>query len=328
MKNIRRKKQKFKSLLPVILILLLFLGALLWFASRINWEESEITITEDPYVVELEPSPETSFLPVVVVVDDEIPEYFGEPYVEVNGGVPYFTEDEFTTISYEYYAPLDDLGRCTEAEANIGLDLFAFEERGSISSVKPSGWQNNKYDFIDGQYLFNRCHLIAYMLTGENANEKNLITGTRYLNIMGMLPFESAVHDYIVTTNNHVLYRVTPVYTGDNLVADGVLMEAYSIEDHGEGIMFNIFAYNVQPGVVIDYSNGDNWIDEVYFESAWENSDSEEGITYALNTSSHKFHLSNCDSVSKISQKNLQYTKSPRIVLIANGYEPCGVCNP
>lgn len=187
---------------------------------------------------------------------EDIPEYSGNPYVEINGNVPYFTEDDYSYESYEYYSELDYLGRCTQAMALIGKDIMPTEERGKIGQVKPSGWQITKYDWIDGKYLFNRCHLIGFQLTGENANEKNLITGTRYLNVDGMLPFENMVAQYVEDTNNHVLYRVTPIFNENNLLADGLVMEALSMEDNGEGICFNVYCYNVQPGVSIDYSTG------------------------------------------------------------------------
>ena len=190
---------------------------------------------------------------------DSIPEYSGQAYVAVNGNQPFFTESDYTETSYEIYAPLDSLGRCGPAEANVGQDLMPTEKRGSIGSVKPTGWQVSKYDFVDGKYLYNRCHLIGYQLTAENANKQNLITGTRYLNVTGMLPFENMVADYVKETNNHVLYRVTPVFDGTDLVAKGVLMEAWSVEDGGEGVCFNVYCYNVQPGVTIDYAMGDNW---------------------------------------------------------------------
>lgn len=194
---------------------------------------------------------------------ESIPEYSGTLAVVLNDNRPFFLDepDEMyeTTVSYEYYYPLDELGRCTRAEANLGIDLMPTESRGDISNVKPSGWWNKPYDFVDGGYLYNRCHLIAFMLAGENDNEKNLITGTRYLNTAGMLPYEDMVHDYIIDTNNHVLYRVSALYEGDNLVADGVLMEAYSVEDHGKGVQFCVVIYNVQPLVEINYLTGDNW---------------------------------------------------------------------
>lgn len=189
---------------------------------------------------------------------EDIPEYSGEPYVVINGNNPGFTESDFKTASFEKYSDLDELGRCQVAYANIGKDLMPTEERGSISEVKPSGWENKKYDTVDGKYLYNRCHLIGFQLTGENANKKNLITGTRYLNVTGMLPFENQVADYIKETGNHVLYRVTPIFEDDNLVASGVLMEAESVEDKGEEICFCVYVYNVQPGVTIDYATGDS----------------------------------------------------------------------
>ena len=192
---------------------------------------------------------------------DDLPPYSGMPYVEVNGNIPFFSDEDLTTESYEYYGDLDDLGRCTMTMACIGEDIMPTEERGSIGSVRPSGWHTVKYDIVDGLYLYNRCHLIGYQLAGENANVKNLITGTRYLNVTGMLPFENQVSDYVHATGCHVLYRVTPVFTGDNLVADGVLMEARSVEDGGEGVTFCVFAYNVQPGIWIDYSTGDSGVE-------------------------------------------------------------------
>jgi len=190
---------------------------------------------------------------------DDIPAYSGEAYVAVNGNQPFFTEADYTTVSYETYSPLDSLGRCGAAEANVGQDLMPTEKRGNIGSVKPTGWHSSKYDFVDGKSLYNRCHLIGYQLTAENANKQNLITGTRYLNVIGMLPFENMVADYVKETDNHVLYRVTPIFDGTDLVARGVLMEAWSVEDNGEGICFNVYCYNVQPGVEIDYATGDNW---------------------------------------------------------------------
>lgn len=189
---------------------------------------------------------------------EEIPEYDGEPYVVVEDNVPEFDEEDMTTRSFEEYSKLDSLGRCHEAYANVSLDTMPVEERGNISSVIPSGWENNEYDFVDGGYVYNRCHLIGYQLTGENANEKNLITGTRYMNVEGMLPFENEVADYIWETDNHVLLRVTPIYDGKSLVASGVQMEAKSVEDDGAGVEFNVFCYNVQPGVEIDYKTGEN----------------------------------------------------------------------
>ena len=192
------------------------------------------------------------------ISDFQIPEYDGDLYVEINDNIPFFTEDDLTTESYENYSPLDEYGRCGVAMANIGTDLMPTEPRGEIWQIKPTGWQSAKYDFVDGYSLYNRSHLIAFMLAGENDNERNLITGTRSFNAEGMQPFEIEVCDYVEDTDNHVLYRVTPVFGDDNLVADGVLMEAYSVEDNGKGICFNVFVYNVEPGVEIDYSDGSN----------------------------------------------------------------------
>ena len=191
---------------------------------------------------------------------ENIPPYDGTPYVVLNDNQPSFTEEDMTDVSYEFYSDLDELGRCGVTEACIGRDLMPTEKRGDISSVKPTGWVQNQYDFVDGKSLWNRCHLIGFQLAGENANECNLITGTRYLNVEGMLPFENLVADYVKETDNHVLYRVTPAFQGTELVARGVQMEAYSVEDSGDGVCFNVFCYNVQPGVEIDYATGDNWL--------------------------------------------------------------------
>lgn len=191
-----------------------------------------------------------------IITLSDIPKYSGSAFVEINGNEPYFSDDDYTTSSFEYYADLDELGRCGTAYACVGTDIMPTEERGKIGRIKPSGWQTVKYDFIDGKYLYNRCHLIAYRLTGENANEKNLITGTRYLNVTGMLPFENMVANYVKSTGNHALYRVTPVFENNDLVARGVLIEAKSVEDNGDGVTFCVYCYNVQPNVTIDYKTG------------------------------------------------------------------------
>ena len=190
-----------------------------------------------------------------------LPPYSGEPYISVCGGDPDFSEDEITSVSFEYYSELDALGRCGVCIASVGQDIMPTEKRGSIGQVKPTGWHTVKYDFVDGKYLYNRCHLIGFQLTGENANKRNLITGTRYLNVEGMLPFENMVADYVKETENHVMYRVTPIFVGDELLARGVHIEAESVEDGGDGIMFNVFCYNVQPGVVLDYATGEGTAD-------------------------------------------------------------------
>ena len=193
---------------------------------------------------------------------EEIPPFSGEAYVTINDNVPFFAPEEITAESYEYYSELDSLGRCGVTEACIGIDIMPTEDRGDIGSVKPSGWKSVKYDIVDGKYLYNRCHLIGFQLAGENANKQNLITGTRYLNIEGMLPFENMVADYVQETENHVMYRVTPIFEGDDLVAQGVVMEGWSVEDEGEGICFCVFAYNAQPGIAIDYATGESELAE------------------------------------------------------------------
>lgn len=219
----------------------------------------------------------------------EIPEYSGNAYIPIDNNIPIFDKSDMTETSFEEYSDLDVLGRCGAAYANIGIDLMPTEKRGSISQVKPSGWQSVQYDNIDGKSLYNRCHLIGYQLTAENANDRNLITGTRYLNVEGMLPFENMVTDYIKETNNHVLYRVTPIFEGSNLVASGVLMEGYSIEDEGEGICFKVYVYNVQPGITIDYAEGDSWPSE---DSNPVRTDSAESITEEIrgNSNSMIYH--------------------------------------
>ena len=189
---------------------------------------------------------------------NDIPAYSGNDTIILNNNVPNFSKSDLTTTSFEKYSPLDSLGRCGVAYANVGKDIMPTEKRESISSVKPSGWHSVKYDIVEGKYLYNRSHLIGYQLTAENANNRNLITGTRYFNATLMLPYENMVADYIKETNNHVLYRVTPVYEGNNLVATGVQIEAKSVEDDGEGIEFNVFIYNVQPGITIDYATGNS----------------------------------------------------------------------
>lgn len=253
-----------------------------------------------------------------------IPEYTGSAYTVLNDNIPDFPEEDFTKESFETYSDMDSLGRCGVAYANIGEDLMPTTKRGSIGQVKPSGWHTVKYDSVDGKYLYNRCHLIGYQLTAENANEKNLITGTRYLNTEGMLPFENMVADYIKETGNHVLYRVTPLFDGNNLVATGVQMEAESVEDKGDGILYNVFCYNIQPGITIDYKSGDSSENEdmpVQTEAA---SVSE----FVLNTSSKKFHKPSCSSISKIKQENKEVYKGSRDALISQGYDPCKKCNP
>lgn len=249
-----------------------------------------------------------------------IPEYSGEPYVTIHDNVPFFLEEELTTDAFETYSELDDLGRCGTAYANICEDIMPTEKRGKIGMIKPSGWHTVKYTGIDGNYLYNRCHLIGYQLSAENANEKNLITGTRYLNVTGMLPFENMVADYVNETGNHVLYRVTPIYNQENLVADGVLMEAQSVEN--DDLAFCVYCYNVQPGIEIDYHTGDSKSSE----TAQPSKTSED--LYVLNRNTKKFHRPNCSSVQDIKPKNKQEFSGNTKALIQQGYSPCKNCNP
>ena len=254
----------------------------------------------------------------------DIPAYAGNSFVILDDNRPAFSKkDRERTDAFETYSDLDELGRCGVAYANICKELMPTEERGAIGMVKPTGWHTVKYDNVEGKYLYNRCHLIGYQLAGENANEKNLITGTRYLNVTGMLKFEDQVADYVNETNHHVLYRVTPVFEGDNLVASGVEMEAYSVEDKGEGVSFHVFLYNVQPGITIDYATGESWL---YDSKTTE--DNENTLNYVLNTNTHKFHKENCESVRDIAGSNKEVYTGNREDLINMGYEPCKRCKP
>ena len=268
---------------------------------------------------------------------EEIPEYSSEPYVEINDNEPFFEQSEYTTAPFEFYGELDAFGRCTTVYANVCEETMPTDERGSISSVKPSGWQSVTYDFISGKYLYNRCHLIGWQLTGENANKRNLITGTRYLNIDGMLEFENKVAEYVEDTDNHVLYRVTPYFSGAELVARGVLIEAYSVEDGGAGVSFCVYCYNVQPGVSINYADGTSTATGT--ESAQtppasnggadnDQNGSGEQVVYVLNTSTKKFHYPDCSSAKTIADKNKQTYTGTREELIDDGYSPCGNCDP
>lgn len=263
---------------------------------------------------------------------DAIPAYDGKAYVAVNNNEPFFTDSDMTTTAFENYSDLDSLGRCGVAYANICKDIMPTEERGKIGMIKPSGWHTVKYDVIKDRYLYNRCHLIGYQLAGENANPKNLITGTRYLNVEGMLPFENLVADYVNNTGNHVLYRVTPMFSGSNLVANGVLIEAKSVEDNGGGILFNVYCYNVQPGVGINYENGHSWLDGTTGSassgsdsSAAENSaaDSSNSETMVhITATGKKYHRAGCRTLKKSdTEVTLDEAKSM-------GLSPCGICNP
>ena len=254
----------------------------------------------------------------------DIPAYAGNSFVILDDNKPAFSkQDRERTDAFETYSDLDELGRCGVAYANICKELMPTEERGAIGMVKPTGWHTVKYDNVEGKYLYNRCHLIGYQLAGENANEKNLITGTRYLNVTGMLKFEDQVADYVKAADHHVLYRVTPVFEEDNLVATGVEMEAYSVEDCGKGVSFHVFVYNIQPGITIDYATGESWTDDSKTE---ENTEAEDG--YVLNTNTHKFHKENCESVRDIAGSNKEVYTGNREDLINMGYEPCKRCKP
>ena len=262
---------------------------------------------------------------------EDIPESSDTGYVFINDNEPEFTEEEYTTDAFEAYSPLDYLGRCGPAYACLGRELMPTEERESISHIYPSGWQSVQYDIVDGGSLYNRSHLIGFQMSGENDNEENLVTGTRYMNAHVMLPFENLVADYIRDTGNHVLYRVTPVFEGSNLVASGLQMEALSMEDGGEDICFNVYVYNVQPGIEIDYSTGDNWLAKSGGSTAGGNknsSGSNGGQSYVLNINSMKFHDPDCGSVDDMSSSNRSNFKGSRSELIKQGYEPCGNCRP
>ena len=297
---------------------------------------------------------------------DAIPAYDGKAYVAINNNEPFFTDSDMTTTAFENYSDLDSLGRCGVAYANICKDIMPTEERGKIGMIKPSGWHTVKYDVIKDRYLYNRCHLIGYQLAGENANPKNLITGTRYLNVEGMLPFENLVADYVNNTGNHVLYRVTPMFSGSNLVANGVLIEAKSVEDNGGGILFNVYCYNVQPGVGINYENGDSWLDGTtpQKQSAQTDTPKNEGsqssdgsgagesgssssTTESASSGSDSSAAENSDADSSNSETMVHITatgkkyhragcrtlkKSDTEVTLdeakSMGLSPCGICNP
>ncbi len=296
---------------------------------------------------------------------DEIPDYSRNASVEINGGDPFFEDDEITSVAFESYSDLDALGRCGVAFACIGIEIMPTEERGEIASITPTGWEyngisnNNQYDFVENNYVYNRCHLIGFQLAGENDNELNLITGTRYMNIEGMLPYENEVADYVEQTGNHVMYRVTPIFNGLDYVARGVLMEAYSVEDNGRGICFCVYAYNVQPGVTIDYFTGLNVAsgeplpdiedggrgeiadggnkeeteekpDSGNDSSSNNKDDSTEAVEcdYVINKNSKKYHLPNTSCVDKINEENREYYHGTKEELESKNYVACKICKP
>lgn len=315
----------------------------------LNSGKKEDTANEENIANETEPTKKGYSKEDIEQAISKVPAYSKEAYAVVNNNIPFFNATDLTTKSYESYSNLDSLGRCGVAMSSIGKDIMPTEDRGNIGSIKPTGWHSVRYDGIDGNYLYNRCHLIGYQLTGENANENNLITGTRYMNVTGMLPFENMVADYIKETNNHVLYRVTPVFEGDNLLASGVLIEAKSIEDDGKGIEFNVYCYNVQPGITIDYATGESSGPEFKGSTSTEktntvnkettttttvantgsNTKTNTNIsTYILNTNTRKYHKPSCRHASSIKESNKQTYEGTSEELDSKGYEPCKVCNP
>ncbi len=263
---------------------------------------------------------------------DDIPEYSGEAYVEINGNQPFFESEEITTESYTNFSELDELARAGSAMGCLSRSLMPSDEREPLFSENPTGFysngksNNNKYKFIDGGYIYNRCHLIGFQLTGENSNKKNLITGTQYMNIHGMLPFENRVAAYLRTSGNHVMYRVTPMYREYDMVARGVLMEAYSVEDKGSSICFCVFVYNVQQGVVIDYYSGENNIDTTFASKE----DFEPATTYVLNTNSKKYHLPSCYHIKNTKPECLKHYSGDPSEFASNypAFSPCLTCNP
>ena len=283
--------KKIFEIIIVLLLILIILGACIYYFNKEG---------------------EPSFIDI-----NNIPEYSGEPSIIINGNEPEFDIQDYSDKSYEYYSDLDSQNRCGYSIANIGTDLMPTDKREEIWMIKPTGWHWVRYEGIEDDLLYNRCHVIGFQLTGENANDKNLITGTRYLNTQGMLPYENMVADYIRKTGNHVLYRVTPIFEGDNLVCSGVHMEAKSVEDDGKGIKFNVYCYNVQPGITIDYKTGDSTGPEF-----------KEETNFVLNNNSKKFHRSNCESINTISPNNIEYYTGDRQDLIEAGYSPCGACRP
>ena len=300
-------KNKLKIISILLTIIVFLSGCGVWFTNDIGGQNALFIGVTDTKVETI----------------DDVPQFSNEPYVIINDNKPNFKEKDLVTKSYEFYSELDELGRCGYVMACIGTDIMPTEERGAIGMIKPTGWHTVKYDNVDGKYLYNRCHLIGFQLTGENANEKNLITGTRYLNTEGMLPFENLIADYVKETKNHVIYRVTPIFEGDNLLASGVQMEGYSVEDNGEAICFNVFAYNAQPDIEINYRNGESKLkDGVEYETPKD----EKTVTHIINKNSKKFHLSDCSSVKDMKSQNKKESNKTKEELIKLGYSPCKSC--
>ncbi len=311
-----------RFLTPIIIVISIFslmLGGCL--GSGISSDDGPEQILQSETATQTEIS-KNSFADL-----DDIPQFSGEAYCVINDNIPDLSTEDADKTYFENYAPLDNLGRCGVTFACLGLETMPTEDRGEIGQVKPSGWKTAKYDCVDGKYLYNRCHLIGFQLSGENANERNLITGTRYMNVQGMLPFENMVADYIKETGNHVLYRVTPIFKGDELVARGVQMEALSVEDEGDGICFNVYCYNNQPGVKLDYATGESvaFDDDPALNYGKDTTD--EKCDYVLNTNSKKIHLPDCSSAKSMSDKNREEYFGTKEELLNKGYTECGQCN-
>ena len=319
-------RQKHKITAERITFLILDLALIALFVLGMLPADPKVDHTADEPATTVIATQEPIIRPSALPEEFALPAYTGVPYTVVHENEPYFSKTKIPASSFESYSPRDLFGRCGQAVACLGEDLMPTEPRGSIGMVRPTGWHTVKYSFIPEKYLYNRCHLIGYQLSGENANEDNLITGTRAMNVEGMLPFENRVADYILRTHRHVLYRVTPVFVGDNMLCHGVLIEASSVEDEGAGICFCVFVHNAQPGVLIDYLTGESresgQIPPPATEIAPENA------TYCLNTRSMKIHRLNCESVPTIAEYNKRYTDESREDLIRQGYSPCGACKP
>lgn len=331
--NNRKKKASiiFKKLTGICTILIMLLNSSCSLSRNHFYEEStnqfslynKETITSTTYSL----TSKTCYEETNAFINTSkynVPLFSGKPYYELNCNVPYFILDEKTITPFESYSELDSLGRCGIAFACIGKETMPTKERGEIGQIKPSGWHTIKYDIVEGKYLYNRCHLVGYQLSGENANPRNLITGTRFLNNDAMLPFENKVAEYVQKTNNHVIYRVTPVFEESNLLAHGVVIEAFSVEDNGKGICFNVFCYNVQPGISINYATGESKILDVQTE----HTKSQNKSNYVVNINTNKFHQPNCSSVSSIKSKNRVDYFGTRDTLVSKGYQPCMKCNP
>lgn len=311
MTNMKHKRHLTKWILPVLLCISLLSGCQPLASNQTTDTETTSQTTQASDIQE--------------DILSDIPAYTDTPIHICNNNDPTFTQQEITDDAYESYSDLDDLGRVGTATACLGPETLPTEDREDISSITPTGWINHSYNTVDGGYLYNRCHMIGFQLSGENANEENLFTGTRYMNVDGMLPYENQTKEYIDETDNHVMYRVTPDFENDNLVCDGVLMEAYSVEDNGSGLSFCIYVYNVQPGITIDYTTGEN-----YTSNTTQTSDTTDtkNTTYMLNTNSKIIHIPSCNSVAKMADHNKKEYTGSYEALIKEGYHPCQNCNP